>query len=240
MKLMIKGMTAVLVWMAVSVVYGDIEVKFDMFGDGTLDGKGGWTVTGTAANQGVEVTNTAAYGVSGKGVRFYDYDVSTARLLATHSLDAESSNFTFDYYCVTAGIERPKFMLQEGPNANVFLFLDVGGTVRYNDGALQDLGVGLADNQWYHIDLTTDIAASTFDLLITDDSGNEVINATDLGFYTAVANMGFTSMSFGQHTAGNSGEFYIDNVSVIPEPATLGLVGVTCIGTLFLRRFMLV
>ena len=143
--------------------------------------------------------------------------------------------FRFDFLNVTGNNLRFQVYDDAGTRA-IRLDLDNGGTVKNNGGGaiLEYTG----NNKWLTLEITTDLASDTYDLVIQRDDRAAPLTFTGLPFNNAVSNFG--SMQFNDlGGAGSTSEYYLDNVSavvVIPEPTTsVFLLG--GLGVLLLRRY---
>jgi len=89
---------------------------------------------------------------------------------------------------------------------------------------------------WYTITLDIDVACGTYDVTVDetyDDHTTDVI--TTLGVAANADLDSLTHLSFATGTTGN-GTFYVDNVSAVPIPGSLLLLGSGIVGLVAIRR----
>lgn len=90
----------------------------------------------------------------------------------------------------------------------------------------------LTAGQWYNVRATFDDAAGTISGSITPDGSAAVPFAATL----LPGHAGFNSVLIRDRTAAQSGGLTFDNFSVVPEPASLGLLALGGVGLLARRR----
>ena len=116
------------------------------------------------------------------------------------------------------------------------LDLDNGGTIKNNGGGgtLEFTGT----NKWLSLEITTDLANDTYDLIIKRDDRTETKTYTGLAFNNSITNIG--KMAFEDSSgASNTAEYHIDNISVsavVPEPSAYALLFGTLSGCAVLLR----
>ena len=242
---------------AISVAQADIfSEDFQSYDNGSvLAGQGGWTATGTGDGHTVLVGTPRA---GDRAMRVSDVSTVTAGPLYAQNLfgatNTAQTTITYEFKgdSYSTGIARSAFQLL-GRTAGGGLAAGVVIDMQSADGDLEtwnnedgtfvwnSQGVSLATEEWYSFQITFDdltgAGMDTYDLLITDSSDTVVLNATDLLFRNDLVS--FEMVRFGQMggaAALTGTTFFVDNINVIPEPATLGLVSTVSIGILFLRR----
>lgn len=98
-----------------------------------------------------------------------------------------------------------------------------------NYSTLETLAVG----EWYRVEMTADTASDTYDLTL-QRYGQTANTYNGLSFRTAVDDI--SQIRFINNATGaTKTTFAVDNVEVIPEPASLGLLLFGC-GVSFLFR----
>ena len=142
----------------------------------------------------------------------------------------------FDFVNITGNNLRFQLYDDTGTRG-IRLDLDNGGTMKNNGGGATLEFTG--NNKWSTLEITTDLANNTYDIIIErDDRGGVAKSYTDLPFNNAVSNFG--SMQFNDLAgAGSTSEYHLDNISavVIPEPGTISLMFLAG-GLLAARRIM--
>jgi hypothetical protein len=116
------------------------------------------------------------------------------------------------------------------------LDLDNGGTIKNNGvgDTLEFTGSGLA--RWHALEITTNLANNTYDLVMQRQDRASPLTFNDLPFNNSVSNIG--SMQFNDFGgASSTSEYYLDNISAVsvPEPSTSVLL-TALLGVSLLRR----
>ena len=120
----------------------------------------------------------------------------------------------------------------------VVLLLMVDDFQGYTEAGTIDLDTGgvwtetpsdTAAGQWYHFKLVVDTTADTFDLYLDDSllwTGAPFRNGVDAEDLDAVKFIGYGCTDSSDYVA-------VDNISIVPEPATMALLS---LGALVMRR----
>ena len=214
------------------------------------DGLNGWTVTGATANQWVKASpRNDQDGNSNQALRIKDTDTGdSASVLLKGDLSGVSQNITinFDLQLFTAS-QNPTLWLQANRGIMLNFASATTGDLQYNGSSgwvkLSDplkLGNVNGLQAWYSFQISipqlTGTAADTWDLTVLDYQGATVVQQTGLTFRVPMSSL--DTMDFGFNTVAGSanGDMFIDNVTVIPEPASISMLLVGCAGLLLLRR----
>ncbi len=127
-------------------------------------------------------------------------------------------------------------LLDEAGIRGIRLDLDNGGHIK-NNGTGDTLEF-TSNNKWHALEITTNLANDTYDLVIERDDRGSPDTFTDLPFNNAIANI--AKMEFVDFSGSSStSEYYIDNLSVtvIPEPSAYALMfGALSLGVVLLRH----
>lgn len=142
----------------------------------------------------------------------------------------------FDFVNITGNNLR--FQLKDDTGTRgIRLDLDNGGNIK-NIGTgdtLEFTGTGLT--KWHAIEITTNLANSTYKLYMERDGRNTTKTFEALPFENAIGNI--ATWEFVDFATGSASEYYIDNLSVtvIPEPSAYALMfGALSLGVVLLRR----
>ena len=233
-----------------------VEDNFESYAIGSsVAGLNGWTVDNATANQNALVAATnSPFSGGGKALYYNDNDTTAAlgNLMLKNALSENITEgvFSFDYNLDYAGWRNPTFFIQDETTGEVGVQLIIrDNQYMYKNGAGDTVTIAnseLAYDTWYHIEVTVaDVTgtADTFDLrIVKEDLGSgptEIVNETGLEFFNDVDTM--TRIDIGTWAAnGSSGtRFHLDNVQVVPEPATLGLIGLVGLGLIVVRRALI-
>jgi hypothetical protein len=159
------------------------------------------------------------------------------KALSTPISGSNSVNLSFDFWTASGGYSGSDSRL----NVRLFTNTGKGATVSFLgtnavSGAAET--TQFSRNTWYHVNVNaspiTPSGVATVTMTLTDQSSN-VLNYTldwtnvDSGNWVSVR----VQPSFGDQTNINS---YIDNISVIPEPATTTLLVAAGIGGIVMLR----
>ncbi len=240
---------SLVVGLSVGLSQAALMEDFESYTAGTsIHGLNNWSAINQTATQGtlVSALNSPLGPAGSRSMRFNDAD-ATAGLgngLTYRQVNGQLVGgigaFSFDFMA-TVNAQTPQVLLQLAGTTAVQMTItpNGGGTgvVRYHNGSgFQTIGSGLSLGTWYTFTLTADVNTDTFGLVVSDGTST-VISGSNLGFRNAVTDLNriaFTSNA----AAGQTGADYnFDNVNVVPEPATLGLVGLAGLGLIAMRRF---
>jgi len=92
---------------------------------------------------------------------------------------------------------------------------------------------------WYTITLDIDVLAGTYDVTVDDkydEHTTDVYSATGVSAYRDLDSLTDLSFMVGGPTTFGTGTYYVDNVSAIPEPGTVLLLGSGLIWLVAMRR----
>jgi MYXO-CTERM domain-containing protein len=107
------------------------------------------------------------------------------------------------------------------------------GSFNYSSNATQIASATYATNVWYGFNVHMNGSAGTYNLDIFQVSnGSNLVNVTGLPYVTPGVISDFYFIGF--NTDAANGVFFVDNVSAVPEPGALGLLGIA--GLLLRRR----
>lgn len=107
-----------------------------------------------------------------------------------------------------------------------------GRQIGWFDGTWHDLG-GYDLNRWYDVKLTLDLDAKAFDISI--DNGALLFEGA-LPTQPSLVNGVQRLVLFNDNGSGYSGSAWFDNISVVPEPATMSLLALGGLSLLRRRR----
>ena len=249
----------------VGLTYGDTYFDgFESYTQGTLiNSQGNWVTSNeTTTQRSTVVAGGSAFGGGSNSLLYKDNDATAniGGITARTDPDLSTPNgpmvVSFDFNIVN-GLWSPTLWVYSdaGQNAIKLTFFqnDSPTGTDANLGKVRNSNVNVSEtalslNQWYRAELTIgDLSAATdtYDLRVLaadGGSGTEVINVTGLAFSTNVGDIDRFLFNAANSApfARNGSEFNLDNIEVIPEPATLGLIGAVSAGLLVVRRFMLV
>ena len=121
----------------------------------------------------------------------------------------------FDFLNVSGNNLRLQ-VLDDTDTCGIRLDLDNGGTIK-NNGTGDTLEF-TSNNKWHALEITTNLANDTYDLVIERDDRGSPDTFTDLPFNNAIANI--ATMEFVDFSgASNTAEYYIDNISIVEVAA---------------------
>ena len=137
-----------------------------------------------------------------------------------------------------------------GQDANsgwgVYLGMNKTGerTMAYHNGTdWVQIASGIADPKWYDVEILGDVAAGTFDIKVYDEEKREELDPLDDGLVAELTGLPFrdnpTSLAYVMITNDGSSKdtgaynHSYDDLYLVPEPASLGLM---CLGALALLR----
>ncbi|MGE4489928.1 MAG: PEP-CTERM sorting domain-containing protein [Kiritimatiellales bacterium] len=248
--------TVISMMMLAGAVFGNAVFEgFETYTPGTsINNQGDFTtVNGSSQQLAVISTNTASFFNGGsQSLRYLDNDTSSLASFSVNYNPVVSPAggplvVSFDFKIIN-GVWNPTFWARDagGTAAITLKFYDqttaTMGNNANNAGLVDVSSYALSTDLWYRAEITIgDISGSsdTYDLRVLEEdggTGTEVINVTGLGFRYDVSDISSFAFNAGGAIAGRSGtEYYIDNINVIPEPATLGMLGAG-FGGLFLLR----
>ena len=195
------------------------------------------TVSGSTLYQVEDATTKFGVG-AGKSVRLYDGRTDQRNLVVYDEAGSYTDTtgvFEFDFYLKsqsgwTAQYMDLKVFDTSGLNDAMFFRID-GTTLRYHDGAVWQDHTGLMTQDTVHT------IRAEFDRSL--GSRGRIDLYVDGGFINTYAlRHAVTELDKVQFygSAARQTDMSIDNLQIVPEPATLGLFGLAGLGALLIRR----
>lgn len=241
------------VGLAVCMAHGAVLVDgFESYTVGnTVYGSNGWINKNTSATQGGWVAaKESAFSSGSQSLHFTDTDSANglydARVQNSLTQSIMAGTFSFDVNLVSFS-SNPSFFIRDtymGTQGVMVLFDNVTKTIKYNPGpglvAVSTTVLSL--DTWYHIEIeVADVsgATDTFNIRVLEENGGagtEIINESGLGFRNDIASISDFEFATNAGLNTSGANFYLDNVTVIPEPATLGLLGFSTLCLFLIRR----
>lgn len=215
--------------------------NFDTLNNGTLVGQDGWSLYSGNSSSATIVEDASVAVSSPKFLNIAGDTGNTTRVYRQFSLNTltDSNNNHLSFYFSPSnpqsgaknalyltvygntGAGEDKILEASIDYTDSKVYLSTGGG-SYNTTV--SLSSSLAAEDWYLFDAVFKPSTSTIDLTITNDSNNIIGSGT----YSFAGNSGNVSevyrMDFFNNTNGRL-DWHIDNLSIIPEPATLGFLG---------------
>lgn len=213
-------------------------------------GANGWTVQNTSANQNIQiVSGNSWFSPTGtQSLHYFDndtaslYDVNLRNDFASTSGANVAVSYDVQY---VAGISKqPLFQLLSGTTIALRLALNTSGQLTnwLPDGSTQILSTTtLQAGIWYRYNLTLDIISDTYSLQVlqqgagSGDDAIEILNISGLSFRTNVDNINRLEFRSNFGTSQSGMDYLLDNVAIVPEPASLLLIGIGVL-VLVIRR----
>jgi hypothetical protein len=150
--------------------------------------------------------------------------------------DATLTRMVIGGNAAAAGVTAGSFNVSVEADGDVVVLTDAWGG---NTLTFTDAGKAGYNYTNIRIDLTNTAydgtGTATIDLWVDDVQ----MDLNGAGAGNTLTRTGFTDNYISFMTAGSSGSGLIDNISIIPEPATLGLVGISALGLLAGRRVLM-
>jgi hypothetical protein len=148
--------------------------------------------------------------------------------------------FKFDYKVEsTSGGSWTCRIYNNGVNEIPFAFTISGTQISLGATSGNTLvATGLKSNEWYHVEIGLDTVNqryTSFSLVNTNGTVNKTYG--ELAAYTTVTPDGLNRLSVVDVAANTvANPLYLDNVQLIPEPATIGMLGLGALVVLLVRR----
>jgi hypothetical protein len=212
----------------------------DDFESNTFTGGTGWStdwaLAGTGRYIGNQIDGSYAGGLYGTSSITRSFSsITTGAVTATWSIKGMGGTGNFN----EIGVNLLGQKSNDQTNVLTFKFNDANlTTLRLNDGGVDFSAgsVGYADNSIYDFTFESEIGSTNYSWSVTRRSDSATAsgsNYTYSGSGTTLTNLsGITFFWSAETGSGNDG--FVDNITVVPEPASaaLGLLG----ATLLLRR----
>ncbi|MEN8254625.1 MAG: PEP-CTERM sorting domain-containing protein [Verrucomicrobiota bacterium] len=219
-----------------------IDFESPTYSVGALNGQDGWAHSTGSANV---VADSTVVGPTASSVINYGWAASAWLQRDLDVTPAAAMTVEFDV-SQWSGTAVHKFYLRDQANrsyAGVYLHATAGVWGYQSGGGLTGnvysgaLGIGATAS---HVKMDLDFSTSTYDLYIYDNGGALRGSLADISFVGADTTLANMEASGGARLSINntyaSTLLGYDNIEVVPEPATLGLLGLSGAGLLFLRR----
>ncbi len=211
----------------------------------SLHNEGAWRDKNTTANQGAFAAATnSPLGAAGSGaVHYVDTDGTASDAAQLRSKYGETTGdvqVQFDFMAVSsASAPFLNIIANDGSNLIRLQLNKSGNNLLYkNAGGNVTLTSTMSLGSWYTYTITTDIANDEWGLVVSDAGG---VVSTFSNLETATpGQLGSEELQFTANVNGDvtGTDYYIDNYSVtaVPEPATVGMLGLGALVAVIIRR----
>ncbi|MBN1553347.1 MAG: PEP-CTERM sorting domain-containing protein [Phycisphaerae bacterium] len=203
--------------------------------DGLSATVGTWGVSSPVPSPShVRVYNDPAGG-GGQCMRIYDGSAEWLNVTAQFASQAtEPLTIEYDLYFIYWGVTARSEMHVVGDTGNLtttYLKYNAnsttGSATNVEDGGLSTEGLGtVPTDTWFHvtIDLPVLPQSGAFTFHQTINVGSTVIFDGDLQSFSNSGAEYLTGFMFSEQAVSNNIYHYVDNISITPEPATIGLL----------------
>ena len=204
------------------------------------NGTNGWTVVNIGEVGAVLATNTAAqspFSSGSAGFQMTDGSVNTTQYISTVFGAQVDGQYTlsFDYKMLAANNSLWIGRIRNSTTADTSFDFTIG-TNSLKVGA-STVATGLSVGTWYHVSMILDSAADKVLSGSITPNGGSATTWGQIAGYAITAQI--KSLMISDTSSPNvAPSIYLDNVSltVIPEPATIGMLGLGALITLLIRR----
>lgn len=236
MMLMVVGLVSV----SQAVLIDDFQ-GYTEAGSISDDTAGVWTEIGTSGNPDIADDGAGNLFITNYKNGGWPDQVGTYRSLGANAVaNGQTVTLEFDMMAATNNHDM-SFGLANGGDNTAWNDMEAYVTIKEGDVKLRgvDGGLGLGEvvaddvivaGQWHHFKLIVDTDVDNFDLYLDDAllwTGAPFRNGVDVEDLDAVKLIGYGGVD------GEVDYVAIDNITLVPEPATMALLG---LGALVLRR----
>ena len=197
----------------------------------------------TAKDMQINVTNAAVMMPGSPYGGSYLHLDGTVQCTAFDTYENDKDNVSIDLsFRAHAFPDADKYdVLISTPSTRIYLFGNVVRAIAYNDAASPSFVTSskvLSLETWYSVSLSTSNSNNQFQLIVGNDTDGYTTNlapSADSLFF--LSDMKYVLFGWGEWVAGREANADLDEIraySIIPEPITIGFIGL--VGFLALRR----